>query len=276
MKKPNSHWATNLKRLRERKNWTQDELAEKLGITRGKLALQESGRTINPPVDDLICFSNFFNISVDTLLKTDLRKVSELKIRELESGNDSFATGSRIRVLATTVDADNNERTELVPIKAKAGYRAGFADPQFISELPRFSIPGLPRHRKHRIFPISGDSMLPYPDGCYIVGQYVEDWLSLKDDTLCILILKSGGDDFVFKQIENRIKKERKLVAHSLNPLYAPYDIPVKDVLEIWQYQLHLSDKITPATGDITMEQVLPILQEMRLELNRLSKKVGS
>lgn len=254
---------------------TQDELAAQLGITRGKLALQESGRTINPPLDDLIRCSNFFNISVDTLLKTDLRKVSELKIRELEAGNDSYATGANMRVLATTVDRNDNECTELVPVKARAGYRSGFADPQFISELPHFSIPGLPRHRKHRIFPITGDSMLPYPDGCYIVGQYVEDWQALKDGSLCILILKSGGDDFVFKQIENRLKKERRLVAHSLNPLYAPYEIPVAEVLEIWKYQLHLSDKITPVDTDITMEQVLPVLQEMRLELSRISKIVG-
>lgn len=274
MKKQNVFWGTNIKRLRLRKKMSQEDLAEKLGISRVKLATHESGKTINPPVEDLLNFSTFFSISVDTLLKTDLSRFSELHIRELEAGNDFYATGTKIRVLATTVDKQNNDNTELVHEKAKAGYRSGYSDPEFIAELPRFTLPGLSGHTKHRMFPISGDSMLPYPDGCYIVSEYVEDWLSLKDDTLCILILKSGGADFVFKQVENRIKKERKLLAKSLNPLYQPYEIPVSDILEIWRYRYHFANTITAGAPDLTMEQMARLLGEMKMEMTKLNKRL--
>src|SRR5437868_6094622 len=118
MDKQQIFWSTNLRLLRNRKKWSQEELAEKLSITRAKLNAHENGKTVNPTADDLIAFAAFFRMSIDTLLKIDLRNLSELKIRELESGNDGYAAGTKLRVLATTVDGENNENIEYVPIKA--------------------------------------------------------------------------------------------------------------------------------------------------------------
>lgn len=264
-------FASNVKKLRMRKNWSQEELAHKASITRSKLALLESGKTINPPLEDLMNFSTIFGIGVDTLLKVDLQTLSELKIRELEAGNDIYATGTKIRVLATTVNERNDENVELVPEKAKAGYRNGYSDPEWIAELPRYTIPGLSKHSKYRIFPISGDSMLPYPDGCQIIGEYVEDWTALKNNTLCILILRSGASDFVFKQIENKVKQEYKLVAKSLNLLYQSYEIPISDVIEVWRYKAHIATTIESTTNEIPSEHLLRLMQEMKLEISKLS-----
>jgi len=52
-----------------------------------------------------------------------------------------YIKGSNLRVLATTVDIANNENIEMVAEKAKAGYTTGYADPEFISELPVFQFP---------------------------------------------------------------------------------------------------------------------------------------
>src|SRR5665648_762449 len=82
----------------------------------------------------------------------------------LESGFDVFVKGSKLRVLTTTVDSTNTENIELVPEKAKAGYMRGFADPEFVRELPVFQLPFLSPERKYRTFQISGDSMSPIPD----------------------------------------------------------------------------------------------------------------
>jgi transcriptional regulator with XRE-family HTH domain len=269
-----AYFGSNIKRLRERSKWSQDDLAEKMKITRSKLALLESGNTKNPQVQDLIGFSSIFGISIDTLLKLDLRAFSELKIRELETGNDAYTMGTKIRVLTTTVDVNNNEQIELVSEKAKAGYRSGYNDPDWIAELPRYSLPGLSKHSKYRIFPISGDSMLPYPDGCYIVGEYVEDWTNLKDNTLCILILKNEGADFVFKQIENRINNKKTLLAKSLNPLYQPYEIPISDVIEMWRYKAHLAKTITQQILDVSSEQLLNMMHDIKLNIDNINKRL--
>ena len=47
------------------------------------------------------------------------------------------------------------------------GYTRGFADPEFVKVLPVFQLPFLSRDKKYRTFQISGDSMLPIPDGSY-------------------------------------------------------------------------------------------------------------
>lgn len=270
MGQPTLFFASNLKKLRSRNKWSQEELAEKMAITRSKLALLESGKTINPLLEDLVKFSSIFGIGVDTLLKIDLQQLSDIKIQQLEAGNDIYATGSNIRILATTVDKDNQDNVELVPEKAKAGYRSGYSDPEWVAELPRYSIPGLSKHRKYRIFPISGDSMLPYPDGCQIIGEYIDDWTTIKNDALCILILRSGAADVLFKQIENKIKLEKCLLAKSLNPFYQPYEIPITEVIEVWQYKAHIAMTVATANQEISFEQLLRMMQEMRLEINKI------
>jgi transcriptional regulator with XRE-family HTH domain len=271
MEQPVIYWSTNLRFLRNRNAWSQDELAAKLGITRSKLNAHENSKTVNPTAEDLITFSGFFKLSIDTLLKVDLRKLSEASLKELENGNDVYATGTKIRVLTTTVDKDNRENIEYVPIKARAGYLAGHTDPEFIASLPKFSMPQLPHGKTYRMFPTTGRSMLPIPEGALIIAEYVQDWLSLKDDTLCILILRSAGADFVFKQVENRIKKDRSLTLKSLNyEEFDPYQVPVGDVLEIWKYVSYVSDSI-PA-GNITLGQIAQSLREIKVDITRMAK----
>jgi hypothetical protein len=100
----------------------------------------------------------------------------ESQIRLLEGGNDVFIKGSTIRVLSGTVDSSNNENIELVGHKAKAGYTTGFADPEFVKVLPVFQLPFLSREKKYRTFQISGDSMLPIPDGSYVTGEFIHSF----------------------------------------------------------------------------------------------------
>jgi len=271
MEKQTVFWSTNLRHLRNRKKWSQDELAERLDITRSKLNAHENGKTLNPTAEDLVTFSNFFKMSIDSLLKIDMRNLSELKIRELESGNDGYAMGTKLRVLATTVDDKNRENIEFVPIKAKAGYLAGHSDPEFIASLPRFTMPHLPQNRTYRMFPTTGPSMLPIPENSLVIAEFVQDWLSIKNDTLCILILKSSGHDFVFKQVENQIRDHRRLVLKSLNEEFKPYEVMVGDVLEIWKYVSYVSDAV-PA-GNISMGQIAQSLREIKVDIAKMASR---
>lgn len=254
----------NIRFLRERKKITQEDCAQKLGISRIKLAAIESGRTTNPVVTDLINFSEFFRISVDSLLKIDISKLSEMKLRDLEAGNDVYTTGSKLRVLAITVDKDNKENMEYVPVKAKAGYRAGYNDPEFLAALPKFTLPNLPKGGTYRMFPTKGDSMLPIPEGCDVIGRFSQDWQNIKAKTLCIVILK-GEQDFVFKQVS---LQGAKLLLQSLNPLYEPYTVALSDVLEIWTFHCYQSKEIPQVTGDL--QTVLKAITEVRNDIQAI------
>jgi transcriptional regulator with XRE-family HTH domain len=246
MTDPKLFFHTNIRYLRDRRRLSQEDIAQKLGLARNKLQALESGKTKNPTAPDMIKFSEYFKISVDSLLKIDLTALGEWRLKELLSGNDSFMTGSKLRVLAITVDPENKENIEYVPVKAKAGYKAGFNDPSYLAALPKFSMPNLPRGNTFRMFPTTGDSMLPIPEGVDVVCSFIQDWVALKAQTLCIVILK-GNQDFVFKQVT---MKESQLLLESFNNAYEPYEVPVSEVLELWKFYSYQSREIPQQPGD--------------------------
>ncbi|PJF33754.1 MAG: DNA-binding protein, partial [Phototrophicales bacterium] len=153
-----------------------------------------------------------------------------------------YIRGTNLRVLATTVDSDNEENIELVSEKAKAGYASGFADPEYIKVLPAFKLPFLSREKKYRTFQISGDSMLPIPDKSWVTGEFTEDWRHIKDGTPCIILTLDEG--IVFKVVENKIDTDGQFILHSLNTLYDPYPIDVKDIREVWKFVHYISSEM--------------------------------
>ena len=258
-------FGSNLKFLRNRRKQSQSDLAEILGVTRSKLALIEDGHTKSMEPLFQVVVSEYFKISIDSLLKLDLSKLGELKLRELEAGNDVYIKGGNLRVLAISVDKRNNEQTEYVPIKAKAGYAdGGYSDPEYIAELPKYSLPHIPKEGTFRIFPIVGDSMLPIPDGSDITGQFVEDWSTLKSGTPAIIILK-GQQDFVFKLVS--LQEGGYLYLESLNKNYHPYTVHLEDVLEVWKFHAYTSREMPEAESDLGA--VIREIRELKEQLRR-------
>lgn len=260
----------NIKFLRQRKKKSQQELAEALGMTRVKLNSYENTHRCNMPAEDLLNVADYFKMSVDTLLKVRLQTLSELKLRALEAGNDVYMSGAKIRVLAKTVDEKNKENIEVVNLKARAGYTNGYADPEFVGALPRFQLPTLNREKKYRMFQVSGDSMLPVPDGSFVIAEYIEDWRMLREDEPCIVLTKNEG--IVFKILRNQTKKERQFVLHSLNPLYEDYTLPVSEIREIWKFtnfiSSHLPEEIT------AIDSLTELVREMKQEMSLIRKKL--
>ncbi|MFD2037324.1 XRE family transcriptional regulator [Belliella marina] len=224
---------SNIKFLRKAKSLTQETLSSAMGISRSKLAGYELN--INPPLDTLLAFSDYFGVSVDLLIRKDLSSLSEYKLRQVLE-TDQFLKGKNLRILTTTVDVDGRELIEVVSQKAKASYLAGFSDPDFIEELPRFSLPFLPTDKKHRVFQLDGDSMLPIPEGAWIVCEYMEDWTELKDGEKYVVVTEQDG--VTFKIAYNQIREKERLLLCSSNPIYKPFYVKISEVRELWRYRL--------------------------------------
>ncbi|HNX43679.1 MAG TPA: LexA family transcriptional regulator [Bacteroidales bacterium] len=237
----NNFFGQNIKLLRKRRGRTQDDIAVALQMKRPTLSGYENG-VAEPGIELLMAFSDYYKISVDTLLKQDLSALPESQLSQLERGFDVFIKGSALRVMATTVDSKNRENIELVPQKASAGYRTGYADPEFIRMLPTFQLPFLSAERKYRMFQISGDSMLPIPDKSWITGEFVQNWQNVRDGLAYIILTIEDG--IMFKVVENRIETEGRVRLHSLNPLYEPYYVDVKDIREIWRFVHYISAEL--------------------------------
>lgn len=217
--------AENLKYLRKRFKYSQNDVAEEFQISRTTLGDYERGKT-EPNVDLLVCFANFFNVTLDQLLTKDL-SLEDFEIIK----NDN------LRVLAISVNESNEGNIELVDTKAEAGYLESFADPHYIRDLPKIKFPNIP-DGTFRGFEIQGESMLPMEPGSIIVCSYVESLNYVKDNKTYVIIGKSEG--LVYKRVLKNDKR-RSLILISDNPVYAPYEISYAEVAEIWQYYAHLS-----------------------------------
>jgi len=264
-----TYFSSNIKFLRKRKSFTQDEIASHLGMKRPTLSGYEN-EVSQPTISALLTFSKFYNVAIDTLLNIELPKLSELQLRQLEHGEDVFIKGGRLRILATTINSDNNENIELVNEKAKAGYATGFADPEYISQLPRFQLPFLSKQKKYRTFQLSGDSMLPIPEGSWVTGEYVQDWNQVISGQAYVVFTIDEG--IVFKVVENLLKEEGILRLYSLNPLYEPYDVPITEVKEIWKF-IHFISKELPEPI-LPQEELLKTVASLKNDMLKIKNKV--
>jgi hypothetical protein len=93
----------------------------------------------------------FFRVSMEQLLHDDLSRVAN---ETAFSQSDQVKMGSEI--LVATVDSSGRDNIEWVSTKAAAGYTAGYADLEFVQELPVFQVPFLDSRKKYRVFTHSG------------------------------------------------------------------------------------------------------------------------
>ena len=59
--------------LRKRAGWSQEELAEKLGVTRQSVSKWEGAQSV-PDMDKVVSMSRLFGVTTDYLLKDELEE----------------------------------------------------------------------------------------------------------------------------------------------------------------------------------------------------------
>lgn len=244
----------NIKYLRKQRGLTQEKLANKIGLKRAIIGSYEEDRAL-PKLSTIQIIANYFKVSLDKLVNCDLsvgNKGNSLKF-DIE--------GKNLRVLSIIVDDQDQELISLVPVKAAAGYLNGYADPEYIAELPKFRlpVPELLPSRTYRAFQIEGDSMEPILSGSYIICEYIQDWQEIKDGYTYILITKDEG--IVYKRVINKIADRDKILFKSDNPEYKSYTVDINNILEVWK-----------ALGYINFE--LPDPEENKLTLRKLSSEI--
>ena len=74
----NSNFAENLRRIRKENNLSQEQLADKLGVSRQSVTKWESQQAY-PEMDKVIQLCNMFNLNIDELLNKDIKEVREEK-----------------------------------------------------------------------------------------------------------------------------------------------------------------------------------------------------
>jgi transcriptional regulator with XRE-family HTH domain len=245
----------NLKYLRKLRGWTQEEFAVKLGIKRSLIGAYEEERA-DPRIDVLEIVGEIFKLSLDDLL-----------LKDLNNSSGSYLNKRRQQKM---MSADRNV-IHFVPVKAAAGYLAGYADTEFIDELNTFTLPMM-SGGNYRAFEIIGDSMLPTPSGSIIVGEKVEGGLEdIKNNMAYIVVSRNEG--IVYKRVVKSNKAKNKLTLVSDNPQYQPYQVNADDVVELWQAQTVISKITTQQRWDVnTLANLVNNLQD---QVSTLKKKMN-
>jgi transcriptional regulator with XRE-family HTH domain len=242
----------NLKYLRKRAKISQQEFAEIMEVGRTTVGDYERGRT-EPPLNLLIRMADYFDVTVDALIRKNISHQDLEIIR-----NKDF------KVLAISVDKNNEGNIELVDTKASAGYLESFQDPEYIKDLPKIDFPNIPQGT-FRGFEIVGDSMLPIEPGSIIVCKYIEKIEEVKDGKTYIIVSKEDG--LVYKRVYNN-QENKSLTLRSDNELYSSYEINYQEIAEIWQYYCHLSFSDSRMTFNNLLEEKLTDIQRKVTSIN--------
>jgi transcriptional regulator with XRE-family HTH domain len=243
----------NLKYLRKLRGWTQEEFAQKLRIKRSLLGAYEEERA-DPRIDILEVVADMFKLTLDDLLRKDI-----------SDNKTNYIAKRRAQKLA-------NGRTDIpfVPIKAAAGYLAGYGDPEFVDELNTFTLPML-AGGDYRAFEIVGDSMMPTPSGSVIVGERVQSLDEVKTNQTYIVVSKNDG--IVYKRLMKNNKQKNKMTLISDNPSYQPYTVNADDILEVWQAQMIISKANTQQRWDVN--QLAGLVNNLQQQVSVLKKRMN-
>jgi transcriptional regulator with XRE-family HTH domain len=249
-----SYAGKNLRYLRKLRGWTQEEFANKLKIKRSLIGAYEEERA-EPRLDVLENLCNIFKLSLDELLLKDLTE---------SKGNSYLEKRRQLKMSAET------QVIQFVPVKAAAGYLAGYADPEFIDELNTFTLPML-GSGNFRAFEIVGDSMLPTPSGSVIVGEKIQDVEDVKVNNTYIVVSRSEG--IVYKRIMKNNRLKDKLTLVSDNPQYSPYNVSTSEIIEMWKAQMVITKANTTQRWDVN--QLAGLVSNLQEQVSSLKKKMN-
>lgn len=251
-----SIFSDNISFLRNKKNFSQQQIADHLIITRERYAKYENGRS-EPPIEILIRIARFHNLSIDLLLTVDIRKYPIEEMIKLPENRIIFPV---------MVDQNGNNLIEIVQQKASMGYLNGFSDPEYIEQLPTMSLPFL-KNGKYRGFLADGDSMPPFADGSCVIGEYVESLDDLKPGKEYIIVTTDG---ITYKTLIS--KNNSMLTVAADNSFYEPYQIPFEDIVEVWKYvRGFLPEDYKPTFGNYQLQE---LLIEMKNDIKKINDKI--
>lgn len=250
-----SYAGKNFRYLRKLKGWTQEEFAIKLDIKRSLVGAYEEERA-EPKLEAMERMCKMFKLTLDDLILKDLSEPKSLSYLEQRRN--------------LKMESSSTGLIHLVPVKAAAGYLAGYADPDFLDELNTFTLPML-APGNYRAFEIIGDSMMPTPSGSVIVGEKVDDIEDVKTTNTYVVLSKTDG--VVYKRVVKNNRAKNKITLISDNPSYEPYQVNSDDVLEMWKAIYILQKATTVQRWDVN--QLAGMVNNLQQQVASLRKDIN-
>ena len=243
------------KEIREDHNFTQTEFAELLGI-KNSTADIERGRT---------------KLSGKMVAEL-LRQFGVNPLWIFGDSNQKFLPINRgdVSPKVVTVNSGEEENIVLVNQKAAAGYPHNVQDVEWYHQLPAFDIP-LPEYRNasYRGFQVEGDSMMPnLRPGEWVLGKAISSINEVSYSKIYVVVLY---DSVLVKKIQ-KLEDPQKAVLISLNEEYAPIQVQVNDIQELWQVNSKLTFSVDATSESGLLRQLQQSMEELKSEFKTLKQ----
>jgi len=226
-------------------------------ITNGRLQADGNRKKTKPGFDLLNNIIKKCNINSDYLFGSS----------DAVFINENRATTGLSLPKVISVNEKGEENIQFIGAQARAGYLNGYGDPEYIEQLPSFSMPML-NNGTYRCFEVKGNSMsTTIYDGDLLFGKYIDDFDHILDGRIYVVVSKNDG--VVVKRVLNRIKESGKLILKSDNKdgNYPMFSINAEDIIEVWYASMYASrqmpDPINIYEQINTMEAKLFELEEL-------------
>lgn len=236
------------------------ELNKLTGVSKSMISEMKKGRSKVGPSTIMKTISTFNQLNCNWLIYGDEQGKMLLSDSSISSNTDAPAI--------VTVDQEGVKNAVLVNIKAAAGYLNAYGDPEFITSLPAYNLPQLPKG-DYRMFEVDGESMYPtlhHKDT--VICQYAGP-SGIKDNQLYVVVTKQHG--LLVKRVFKDVKKNGVLLLKSDNHFVKDKfrDIRVKvseEILEMWRVVRHIRDLSGNQPGIYStideMKAMLALLEE--------------
>ena len=143
----------------------------------------------------------------------------------------------------------------------QAEYIANFQNPAYLNSLPLFQLPNLPSGY-YRAFESGEDFTYP---GSILVGTFIRNWYDIKDGMQYVFLLRSHG--LIYRNVFNQVKTAGILLLTSDNTEIAEVEIPLQDVLEVWEVKAFVS--VQMPVPQPSFERVAQLVDELQIELSQ-------
>ncbi|MCU0467983.1 MAG: XRE family transcriptional regulator [Arcicella sp.] len=328
--------SNNIKYLRRLNGLTQEQFARRIGIKRSLLGAYEEARA-NPNLENLKTIAQVFGTSVDSLIKTDIRKIREtpgISLAQSTTGimpqtavqspvqtvqnppeirpfthssepkqitnlvEDFFQEKEEIFVPSTRPQSQRNflvdnessfqqyvdnhlhtfsnvakneteyssKNTQKVIPYVKSStvkeYLANCQKVDYLRGLPTISLPFVLTDR-NRAFDMGADFPM---QNSIVVGTGIADWSDIQDGKFYVLVTNQQG--VIYRRVYNQVKIKGALLLSSDNSSIPSFEISIKDVIEIWEVNLFISQQLPEP--HISLERVKNLVDDLTIELDRL------
>jgi len=241
------------KEIRDDHNFTQSEFAEVLGINNSTADI-ERGRT---KLSGKMVAELLRQFGVNPLW---LFGDSSQKYLPVNKGD--------VSPKVVTVNSGEEENIVLVNQKAAAGYPHNVQDVEWYQQLPAFDIP-LPEYRNatYRGFQVEGDSMMPnLRPGEWVLGKAVPSITEVSYSKIYVIVLY---DSVLVKKIQ-KMEDPYKVLLVSINEEYAPVQVAVSEIQELWQVNSKLTFSVDATSENGLLRQLQQSMEELKSEFKTL------